>query len=713
MLLTRHMPAVPGCAWQTGPRLLVVTVALAAVGGTSAQASPPEPGAFAVSAASPSSDTCYTTENGACITDGPGDYGNGERCTITVLRSTRLVVQSLSVQAGNDYFRVNNTGTRRDTANELTGLFLRAGSTLDWRTNGGNRQAGWVICAAGSCAPEAAGAVFRVGGSWPLRACMGSGGPSTAAEGTCYVTGGGRCVTDGPNNYGNNERCTIDVLQTTRLVVRSLGVQSGDDNDYFRVNDTGAQLDTQGELDSVLVEGGSTLDWQTDGGTRRAGWEICAAGLCAARAAGAVFEVTAASPVQHCVGGGGPSNGTEGTCFVTAGGTCVENNPAATGAQQCTVRVLRSATIVVRQSDGHVSNTISVDNNVAVAVFAFPATNVTNATTLRWNSVSGGGFFRLCAETEAPTVSPSEAPTISPSGGPTDSPSGRPTGVPTSMGPTTLSPTTSPSSALPTTSSPSEAPTVSSSGGPTVSPSGRPSGVPASMGPATLSPTTSPSSALLTTSSPTASPTLPPPTPPPSAQVTVNPTTAPSPPPSAGTSASEEGDGGGGMGTMIIVISAVVVVAWLVGLVVVVRYRGKRRSQGAPISKQVATVNPTFSARSNGSNGLPPRRGTAPPNLRRGAAKGARAASAKAEDHSYVAEPVDYTVPSVIATGAKNASAAPAPAEPVDYTVPTNVGTSRQPTPSASSSPRRATVWIDPTEEHMYADPDANDGSAA
>jgi hypothetical protein len=61
-----------------------------------------------------------------------------------------------------------------------------------------------------SCGGEATTAFFRVTSASPTYTCT---GPTTEVQGTCFTTNNGQCVTDGPGNYGNNERCTIEVLR--------------------------------------------------------------------------------------------------------------------------------------------------------------------------------------------------------------------------------------------------------------------------------------------------------------------------------------------------------------------------------------------------------------------------------------------------------------------------------------------------------------------
>lgn len=94
-----------------------------------------------------SASTCYTTTSGTCFTDGPGNYGNNERCAISVLRTTGLrVVGSLSLQACCDYFFLTGSTTRYTTATAINNLVLQSGDTLNWRSDFRTTTTGYTIC---------------------------------------------------------------------------------------------------------------------------------------------------------------------------------------------------------------------------------------------------------------------------------------------------------------------------------------------------------------------------------------------------------------------------------------------------------------------------------------------------------------------------------------------------------------------------------------
>ena len=106
-------------------------------------------------------------------------------------------------------------------------------------------------------------------------------GPTTEAEGTCFTTLNGSCITDGPGNYGNNECCTIEVLRDTYLyvsgpfVIWSLLESKG--ADYFTVNDD-LKIDENGfgfDFENLYVTAGTTIRWSSDFLQTYAGWTLC------------------------------------------------------------------------------------------------------------------------------------------------------------------------------------------------------------------------------------------------------------------------------------------------------------------------------------------------------------------------------------------------------------------------------------------------------
>lgn len=132
-----------------------------------------------------------------------------------------------------------------------------------------------------SCGADAAGAWFRVTNAVPTMTCV---GPTSEAEGTCFTTADGACITDGPGNYSNNERCTIDVLRSGFLFVNGSydierGIEScsvgGTCYDYFTMTGSSTRFTTSSSLEGIVLTAGTTINWLSDSSVTRDGWTLC------------------------------------------------------------------------------------------------------------------------------------------------------------------------------------------------------------------------------------------------------------------------------------------------------------------------------------------------------------------------------------------------------------------------------------------------------
>ena len=79
-------------------------------------------------------------------------------------------------------------------------------------------------------------------------------------------------MTDGPGNYGNNERCEVRALQSLTLVATQYDQE--DNYDYVTVN--GFQYRTTFPSQGVSVNNGARFVWRSDGSVTRAGYTLCA-----------------------------------------------------------------------------------------------------------------------------------------------------------------------------------------------------------------------------------------------------------------------------------------------------------------------------------------------------------------------------------------------------------------------------------------------------
>ena len=79
-------------------------------------------------------------------------------------------------------------------------------------------------------------------------------------------------MTDGPGNYGNNERCEVRALRGLTLVATQY--DNEDNYDYVTVN--GNQYLTTFPSQGVSVNNGARFVWRSDGSVTRAGYTLCA-----------------------------------------------------------------------------------------------------------------------------------------------------------------------------------------------------------------------------------------------------------------------------------------------------------------------------------------------------------------------------------------------------------------------------------------------------
>lgn len=79
-----------------------------------------------------------------CATDGPGEHGDNEDCTIRVPSSGRLTATQFDTERNFDYVTIG--GARYEGTAGPDGVAVAAGSTFTWRSDGSVTNAGWTIC---------------------------------------------------------------------------------------------------------------------------------------------------------------------------------------------------------------------------------------------------------------------------------------------------------------------------------------------------------------------------------------------------------------------------------------------------------------------------------------------------------------------------------------------------------------------------------------
>ena len=86
---------------------------------------------------------CQIDANG-CATDGAGEHGNDEECTVQVNQAGYLTATEFETESSYDYVTID--GTRYEGLIGPHGVVVSAGSTFQWQSDGSGNNAGWTIC---------------------------------------------------------------------------------------------------------------------------------------------------------------------------------------------------------------------------------------------------------------------------------------------------------------------------------------------------------------------------------------------------------------------------------------------------------------------------------------------------------------------------------------------------------------------------------------
>jgi len=106
-----------------------------------------------------------------CVSDGTGNHGDNEACTINVLGAGTLTATDFDTETGYDYVTIG--GTRYSGGTGPSNVAVAAGSTFTWRSDSSITNAGFTIC-------------------WTPEACQDTPGFSNGWRHDCasYVTNG-------------------------------------------------------------------------------------------------------------------------------------------------------------------------------------------------------------------------------------------------------------------------------------------------------------------------------------------------------------------------------------------------------------------------------------------------------------------------------------------------------------------------------------------
>jgi len=91
---------------------------------------------------------CVLSDDGRCVTDGPGDYMNSESCSVIAQRDFLLVSASYDVENDYDWLAVNGVPYPRPRFwRGPDGITLHTGDVLSWHSDSTINRRGWKVCA--------------------------------------------------------------------------------------------------------------------------------------------------------------------------------------------------------------------------------------------------------------------------------------------------------------------------------------------------------------------------------------------------------------------------------------------------------------------------------------------------------------------------------------------------------------------------------------
>jgi len=421
-----------------------------------------------------SASTCYTTTSGSCFTDGPGNHGNNERCTISVLRPIRLSTSGTFSLGSGDYFTVTGSSTRYTTSATLSTVVLSAGDTINWYSNFFRTGTGFTVCAAPAPPPPAPVTSFSCDFNTPTASGPGQYKCGMAFTGQFRVnTRGGSTPSfnTGPgmgqlgsrtDRYAFIETSggrvgTASTLQTPPLSVTGTGYIQFSYSMYGatigslvvsscvgnvcspRMTKIGNQHTATvfwTQVTLLLPKGTTSVLFNATRGTSFTG-DIAIDTIrfgqgtppatpaptmppqCSATSAGAFFAVRSSNPVQTCFGGGGPTSATQGSCFTTSSGSCFTDGPGDyANNERCTISVLRNSFLFVQGTVDISSGDYFLVSGSFTRRRTFASLDgmvLAAGQNITWFSgtLGTGAGYTLCASatSRAPVVPPSVAPT--------------------------------------------------------------------------------------------------------------------------------------------------------------------------------------------------------------------------------------------------------------------------------------------------------------
>lgn len=232
-------------------------------------AAPPPPAMWTVSSGSA---YCTISADGACVTDGVGNHGSNEECTITAAAALYATATEFSTEAYFDYIML--AGTRYSGSTGPVNIAMAVGDSMMWSADFSVSNGGFTIC--GTTTPSSVPPQVPPPSpppAWTPAPPIASGQLWSVISGGqfCQVTQGGTCVTDGEGDHGNGEECRV--IATSSFYATATFFSTESVFDYLSLG--GNRYSGTSGPTNVAVQTGTTMHWLTDGTIVMGGFTVC------------------------------------------------------------------------------------------------------------------------------------------------------------------------------------------------------------------------------------------------------------------------------------------------------------------------------------------------------------------------------------------------------------------------------------------------------
>jgi len=228
---------------------------------------------------------CQVETGGLCVTDGVGNHGNLEACTVRATQDLYATSTYFSVETYWDYITINTT--RYSGSGGFSNVFMNANDHMAWYSDTSVTYGGWTICATTEpmvapptmppppppspspppptytpSPPLAAGQMFII---------LSSDGNASQHCHLITESDGHSCVTDGTDDHDNNEDCVVQATQD--LYLTATYFQTETNWDYISINTT-RYSGTNGPA-NVMMAAGDQFSWHADYSITNGGFVLC------------------------------------------------------------------------------------------------------------------------------------------------------------------------------------------------------------------------------------------------------------------------------------------------------------------------------------------------------------------------------------------------------------------------------------------------------